>query len=386
MKKEIPVTKFANKLHPKLNKPTENLFYSPHSLHSALGICTEGAREKTLESLINLLEVPSDTSERKSYFRSLVAETTVSGKPYELTTANALWSQINLGFVGDFQDTIRNDYGGSFNEVNFVDNPENAVEKINGWCNEATHGKIPTIIQNNFINKDTLLILTNAIYFLGKWKKKFDQKLTKNEDFYPIWPPTVDGHWCSSIQRCSQKIKRVPTMHISGEALYGETVEFKALDLPYEGDDLSMLILLPEGSTEYIDNNLAAAYEAANNSLRYEENVNISLPRFKLETEYNLGETLKELGGKLAFSDYADFSGITKDETLKISEVIHKAFVKCDEEGTEAAAATAVGMMRCSALMMPVPPKVFKADHPFVFFIRNTKTNTILFAGRVTQP
>lgn len=368
--KQTPAANFANKLHPKLGKPTENLFYSPHSLHSALGMCAEGAREKTLESLATLLEVSLDPAERKSYFRSLVEEVTVSGKPYELTTANALWSQINLGFVGDFQDTIRKDYGGSFNEVNFVDDAEGAVDKINGWCNEATRGKIPTIIQKDFINKDTLLILTNAIYFLGKWKKKFEQKLTKDENF----------------RNASGETKKVPTMHLGGEAVYGETKEFKALDLPYEGDDLSMLILLPEGSTEYIDNNLAAAYEAANNSLHHEETVNISLPRFKLETEYKLGKTLKELGAELAFSDYADFSGITKDEALKISEVIHKAFVKCDEEGTEAAAATAVGMMRCTSVRMPAPPKVFKADHPFVFFIRNTKTNTILFAGRVTQP
>lgn len=365
-----PATQFANKLHPRLNKATENLFYSPHSLHSALGMCAEGARGETLKSLAEVLDVPADDTERKSYFRSLVEEASVTEKPYELTTANALWSQINLGFVGDFQETVKKDYGGSFNEVNFVDDPEGAVSKVNSWCNEATRGKIPTIIQRDFINKDTRLILTNAIYFLGKWKKPFEKKMTKEENF----------------RDASGKTEKVKMMQQSGEAIYGETEEFKVLDLPYAGDDLAMTVLLPVGPTDYIDNNLAAAYNDALASLHYEENVIVGLPTFTFSTEYMLGKTLRELGGELAFSDYADFSGITKDEALKISEVIHKAFIKCDEEGTEAAAATAVGMMRAMSFRMPAPPKTFQADHPFVFFIRNIKTKTVLFAGRIAKP
>lgn len=362
-----PAIQFANKLHPKMGKSQENSFYSPHSLLSALGMCAAGAKNSTLDALTDLLEIPADPFEQKSYFRSLVAEAAVSNKPYELTTANALWPQKGLNFFPEFSETVGQDYGGSFNEVDYENDPDAAVVKINGWCNEATRGKIPTIIERDFINKDTLLILTNAIYFLGKWKKQFNKKLTTDESFRGV-------------------TGKIPTMHQSGDATYGETKEFQALNLPYEGDDLAMLILLPEGSTETIDQNLGAAYEAGLASLHYEEMVNVSLPRFELTTKYKLGKTLCELGAGVAFSDSADFSGITPDDALKISEVVHKAFVKCDEEGTEAAAATAVGMMRCTSVRMPAPPKVFNADHPFVFFIHNVKTNTVLFCGRVVNP
>ena len=368
-KKEAQQPSFASKLHPMLEDSEKNLFFSPHSISSALGMCTAGAKGETLKALANLLEVPQDDSQRKEHFRSLVAEATVANKPYELTTANALWSQAGLNLENGFQETVANDYGGSFNEVDYKEKPDAAVEEINSWCNEKTRGKIPTIIQRDFINKDTRLILTNAIYFLGKWKKQFDKKLSK------------PGTWRDANDKTSQ----VPLMNIGGEQIYGETQEFKALDLPYQGDELSMLILLPEGSTGYIDNNLQQAYDEAVASLQYEEIVHVTIPSFTLTTEYKLGETLQKLGAGIAFSDMAEFDGITKDESLKISEVIHKAFVKCDEEGTEAAAATAVGMMRCASIHIPKPP-IFRADHPFVFFIRNRNTNTILFAGRVTNP
>lgn len=361
---------FASKLYPTLEDSDKNLFFSPHSLSSALGMCAAGAKGDTLQALAKLLEVSQEDDERKNYFRALVAEASVTNKPYELTTANALWSQTGLNFEEQFRQTVAEDYGGAFNEVDYENQPDAAVEQINGWCNEKTRGKIPTIIQRDFINKDTRLILTNAIYFLGKWKKQFDKKLSK--------PAT----WRNALGKTSE----TQFMNMSGEQFYGETQEFKALDLPYDGDDLSMLIILPEGPTENIDNNLQAAYELALQALYLEEKVNVTIPTFKLNTQYKLGKNLQELGAAIAFSDRAEFDGITKDEPLKISEVVHKAFVKCDEEGTEAAAATAVGMMRCTSVMRPTPPKIFRADHPFVFFIRNRNTNTILFAGRVTQP
>jgi len=367
MKVDSPAIRFASKLHSKLGKSKENSFYSPHSLLSALGMCAEGANGDTLKTLTELLEVPSDSSERKSYFRSLVAETVVEeNKPYELSTANALWPQTNLGLIEEFAETIRQDYGGDITEVDYQKNPNEAARKINDWCDKATRGKIPKIIDS--IDNDMLLILTNAIYFLGKWKSQFKKELTTDEDFRTS--PSV--------------IKKVPTMHKLGDAIYGETQEFKVLELPYEGDDLSMLILLPEGSTENIDNDLTSAYQNALNSLQHTEEVHVSLPKFKMETEYRLGSKLKELGAGLIFSDNADFSGITKKENLKISEIIHKAFVKCDEEGTEAAAVTAVMIQSCSVSRSR--PKVFRADHPFVFFIRNMKTNTVLFVGRVANP
>lgn len=368
--KSTPATLFASKLHPKLGESNENSFYSPFSLLSALGMCAAGARGRTQKVLAGLLETPADPAEQKAYFKSLVAEVNSdSERPYELVTANALWAQKGLTFNPEYANTVRNDYGGTFQEVDYVEAPDAAVDQVNSWCNDNTRGKIPTIISSDFVNEDTRLILTNAIYFKGKWQSEFDKKKTKDEPFRGPTP------------------KNVPTMHQSGGFSYSENDAFKALDLPYTGDELSMLVLLPNGdSTEAIDADLEAAYNEAVSTLQHEETVIVSLPRFKMETKYKMGDTLKDLGAGLAFSDEADFSGITKDERLKISEVVHKAFVQCDEEGTEAAAATAVGMMRCTSVRMPPPPKEFKADHPFVFFIRNNQSGNILFCGRVTNP
>ncbi len=164
---------------------------------------------------------------------------------------------------------------------------------------------------------------------------------------------------------------------------YYEDEECQALDLPYKGDNLSMLVLLPKVVLETPD--LVDKYNTVTDNLRYESEVILSLPRFKLTTNYKLGDTLKKLGAEVAFSDAADFSGIG-DDALKISEVIHKAFVQCDEEGTEAAAATVVGMVRMTSMIQPRPPKVFNVNHPFVFFICNKKSGNVLFCGRVTNP
>lgn len=357
---------FANKLHPTLAPSNENVFYSPHSLLSALGMCAAGAKNETLNELVKLLGVPEDEEERKAYFRQLVEECTVNGKEYELTTANALWSRTGLMLVQEFLDVVQRDYGGSLNEVDF-DHPSFVVKKINDWCKEQTKDKIKEIIDEKFIDEDTLLILTNAIYFLGKWQSQFDKSKTKDEVFH-----NADG-----------KQPKIPMMKQNGKFQYGETELFQVLEMPYQGDDLSMMVLLPNTeSTEHIDQNLANSYQLAIDSLQRTKEVHVSFPKFTLETKYELGPTLVELGAKCAFSDYANFSGITKEERLKISEVVHKAFVKCDEEGTEAAAVTAVSMARCLSVSRPI---VFIANHPFVFFIRNVKTNTILFVGRIAN-
>jgi serpin B len=370
--------KFAAKLQPNLDESTENLFFSPFSILTALGMCAVGARGETQKALANFLEVPEDFEEQKAYFKSLVAEGTApAGSPYELTTANALWSQKGLKFAQEFATVVKQDYDASFSELDY-DEPEKAASVINAWCDKNTNGKIKTIIDKDFINPDTRLILTNAIYFLGKWATQFQKNQTYKEAF-------LNGRG---------KEVQVPTMHINSKFRYGETEKFQALELPYEGDDLSMLVLLPTNKAPYkpygqetpIDADLESAYKDAVESLGYPETVDVSLPKFEMETKYKLGKTFEALGAGIAFSDSANFTGITSNkEALKISEVIHKAFVKCDEEGTEAAAVTAVGVMRCTA-MAPRMPKIFKADHPFVFFIRNKNSGSILFSGRVVNP
>jgi serpin B len=355
--------KFASKLYPQLGTLKENSFYSGFSVQLALGMCQAGAKGETKKSLDALLEISED-----SEYKALVNEVNSSSeRPYELTTANALWCQDGFPLDESYKSRVASIYGGGVNSVDYVNAPDAAVDSVNGWCNEHTRGKIPTIITRDFVNPETRLILTNAIYFKGKWKTEFDKKRTKDDVFY-----SPDGE------------KNVPTMHITSEYFYGEGSNFKALDLPYKGEKLSMLVVLPDRGLDTLPD-LETTYNNAVNSLCYEDKVVVSLPKFKLETEYKMGDTLKKMGAELAFSDFADFSGITSADALKISEVIHKAFVQVDEEGTEAAAATAVGMMRCTSVRMP-KQCIFNADHPFVFFIRNNETNTVLFSGRVTNP
>lgn len=360
--------KFANKVHTKLGKSTENLFYSPFSILSAMGMCAAGAKGKTQDALIKLLELPTNVGERDDYLQSLTEEVNQDGRPYELVTANALWPQAGLNLDENYVEKVQNVFGGAIQPLDYFNNPEQAVETVNAWADENTRGKIPTVVSRDSVDSDTRLILTNAIYFLGKWAVQFKKEKTKDENF-----------------QAGAKTVKVPTMHGKGEYQYGETPEFQALDLPYEGDNLSMLVVLPSLiGTEGLDADLEATYTNAVESLQHEENVVVSLPKFKLETDYKLGSTFKQLGAGIAFSDQADFSGITKDEMIQISEVIHKGFVRCDEEGTEAAAVTAVVMRACS--FRPSQEKIFKADRPFLFFIRNNETGTVLFCGRVANP
>lgn len=360
---------FASKLQSKLGQG--NLFYSPYSIQVALGMCAAGAKGETANCLSSLLECPTDAKKRNEFFGDLVAEVNSGSenRPYELVTANALWKAKGLPFTPLYEQVIADFFQATTSECDYENNPEGAVKEINEWCSEATREKIKNIISLDFIKKETLLILTNAIYFKGKWEKEFNKEDTKERPFY-----TPNGE------------KSVKMMGISSGFTYAENSDYQAVDLPYQGDELSMLVVLPTSSLDKLEANLESTYADVLQNLHFEEKVVLSLPRFKLETEYKLGEALKELGGDLPFSDTANFSGISEKERLKISEVIHKAFVACDEEGTEAAAVTAVGMVRCASFKPPKPPKVVNADHPFLFFIRNNQTGTILFSGRVTNP
>ena len=354
---------FCSKLHRKLDKETKNSFFSPFSIQVALGMTVVGAKNETKTALCEVLGSPNDNSENQ-FFSELVDAGMAKNEAYELVTANALWLQQGQAFDETYLENVSKYFRSSATEVNYKQ-PTTACNVINEWCNENTKTKIPSIINEDFINEDTLLILTNAIYFKGKWSKKFNP--AKKGKF-----TTVDA-----------KEIEVDLMSIKDEDFkYGETDRFQVVDLPYQGDELSMLVILPFAmSTAYIDNNMEQAYQDALQCLRMREDVSVTLPKFKVETSYALGNTLKEMGLALPFSDRADFSGICP-VALKISEVLHKAFVECDEEGTTAAAATAVGMMRCMSVKQN--PRLV-ADHPFVFMIKN-KENEILFCGRIANP
>lgn len=361
-------TSFVSRLYQKLSAQNkgENLFFSPYSIQVALGMTAAGAAGETRKTLCNLLGCPEEERQQKQYFKALVDEVN-DGKerPYKLSTSNALWGDKRYQLHKAYPKLIQDYYGGSLSLVDFVDAPEEAITKINSAVSDATNGLIPTIISRDFVNEDTRLVLTNAIYFKAPWEVEFNKTLTKDEDFFG-----------------EKATRKVPMMHSHGFKKYCEGPGYQVVDLPYKGDNLSMMLVLPNDKIGLAKVEENFDYEAACNNLSFEEDVRLSLPRFKMETTYELKDVLCDMGASLAFSDYAEFSGIG-EEPLKISNVIHKAFVECNEEGTEAAAATAIGMMKCSMSMQaPKFPKEFKADHPFLFLIRNNNTGTILFGGR----
>jgi serine protease inhibitor len=242
-------------------------------------------------------------------------------------TANALWGQKGYHFKPTFQEAVADFYDGAMHEVDFRVKPDEAVKTINAWVSAKTRERIKELLQRNLINKDTCLILTNAIYFKGQWEKTFKEADTREAQWH------------------GPETRKVPMMHQRAGYLYCEGNGFQALDIPYQGRQLSMLIVLPtkKDGLAVVERQWAAGdtYRQVTDGLDYEEVVLVSLPRFRLETAFLLKPILCGLHAELAFSDEADFSDIG-EEPLKISEVVHKAFVEVNEEGTEAAAATAV--------------------------------------------
>jgi serpin B len=364
---------FATRLYDNLarTRAGDNLFLSPFSIQVALAMTAAGARGQTRRVLADLIGAPESVEEQNRQYAALLRGINGEGeRPFQLATANALWGQQGFRFHPDYRKAVADFYGGAFKEVDFVARPDEAVTTINAWVSDQTHQKIEELIQRDFIVPETRLVLTNAIYFKGRWQGQFEPSDTSDQDWYG---PTGT--------------KTVPMMYRSGDYLYYEGDGFQALDLPYEGGQLSLLVVLPaeKDGLASLEAQWAAgdAYQQVTGGLRHEKEVVVSLPRFEVAAEFKLKPVLCDLGADLAFSDHADFSGIA-EERLKISEVIHKAFVEVNEEGTEAAAATAVGMVRCIA--MPAPAKVFWADHPFLFFIRDRNTNAVLFSGRLLDP
>jgi serpin B len=367
---------FATRLYEKLatTQAGNNLFFSPFSIRVALAMCAVGARGETRRVLSDLIGAPENVDEQNRQYARLLKSIHGEGdRPFQLVTANALWGQKGYHFKPDFQEAIADFYDGALHEVNFRAQPDEAVRAINAWVSDKTREKIKELIHRNLIGDDTRLVLTNAIYFKGRWNKVFEESDTRDEDWYG---PGGTG--------------KIPMMHRKGSYLYYDGGSFQALDLHYQTRRLSMLVVLPRAKDGLasLERQWAGgnAYRQVTDGLDHEETVLVWLPRFKLETEFRLKPVLCGLYAELAFSDEADFGGIG-EEPLKISEVVHKAFVEVNEEGTEAAAATAVGMVLCAGVVGPPPrPVVFRADHPFLFFIRDRMTNTVLFSGRVLDP
>jgi len=356
-----------------------NIFFSPFSISMALAMTYMGARNETAAQMkTGMFLTKVNENEIHKLFSDLRLALKSEGG-YKLHVANRLFGQKTYKFLSEYLNATKDLYGAELRPVDFVAERNAAVAEINGWVEEQTNHKIKDIVPIAAVNAMTRLILVNAVYFKGDWSKKFDKAVTKDEDFH-----------VSS----SEKVK-VPLMHIQkGKFLYGvdQKLNCQALSLPYVGDKLSMIILLPDHTVNTLadfERQLTAAHliDAQERFQMYKQDVHLWLPRFKLEQSFSLKDVLTQLGMRSMFSSTSDFSGMDGSRNLYVSAVLHKAFIEVNEEGSEAAAATAVIMKgRSISRFPPAEPVEFRADHPFLFYIVDNSTKAILFFGRVTKP
>jgi serpin B len=371
---------FAIELYSQYKSQDGNIFFSPYSISTALAMTYEGARGATAEEMQSVLHFPIDNDSRRNGFLQIYNEINKKDKNYTLSTANALWAQEDYKFLDSYFTLIRTYYGGNVTNLDFVGDTENSRITINRWVEEHTNNKIKDILQPGTIDPVTRLVLTNAVYFKARWFIPFLNE-TSDQDFR-VTPTNIVKVKMMSLYGYDVRTSSGKSVPLSFN--YAETNEAQIIELPYEGNETSMLILLPKGDTlQTLEQSLSIDKLNQWKAMLNETGLDgVYLPRFKFETKYSIPETLEDMGMKTAFTSSADFSGMDGTKSLYISQVIHQAFIDVNETGTEAAAATAVVM----TLGMSSPKPQFRADHPFIFIIQQRDTGNILFMGRVTDP
>lgn len=366
---------FAFDVFSKLIKKGENTFFSPFSISSAFGMVYEGANDKTADEIQSVFHFPKDISTLRSSFSSINNEINTPNSDYQLSIANALWAQKDYKFLDEYFSAVEKYYSGKATNVDFKNAGENARLTINTWVANKTNNKIKDILSKP-LDTMTKLVLTNAIYFNGKWEKTFNKKETKAD---------------ISFLSDSENNVKVNMMQQSNDDKtifnYAENENLQILEMPYKGDKLSMIVILPKKNDITSFEKLFTLQNLDNwkKDLK-KQRVNVYIPQFKFGTKYLMADTLKLMGMPTAFSGNADFSKMDGTRDLFISSVIHQAFVDVNEDGTEAAAATVVSMVAGSAYNPgPVIP-TFYANHPFLFVIQDITNGNILFMGRIVNP
>ena len=366
-------TEFATDLYAQLRTQEGNLFFSPYSISTALAMTYGGARGETAKQMASTLHFDLPANMLAPAFVEMQGDLNEvqSQGHVQLAVANSLWPQKDYTFQPDYLKLCKKYYGTSIHPVDYINDTEGARKTINGWVEEKTNDKIVDLLAPGSLDASNRLVLVNAIYFKGKWEKRFEAGQTENEPFYE-----------SSNQTSSARLMRQ-----TDDFGYAEFPDLQVLELPYTGGEVSMVVLLPskvDGIGE-LEQELTVPNLAKWTAPLSKQKVQVFLPTFKVTSEFSLGDTLGAMGMPDAFIyGQADFSGMDGTRDLFISKVVHKAYVDVDEEGTEAAAATAVVMTLAAA--MPAEPLVFRADHPFLFLIRDNPTGSILFLGRVMDP
>lgn len=360
---------FALELYAELCKTEEgNIFYSPNSISAALAMTYEGAKGRTADEIKTVFHFPEISILRQN-FAKIYNEINESAEDFELRMGNALWLQKDYPFLTDYISRIEKYYGGKATNVDFVNETEESRQTINNFIEEQTNSKIKDLIPKGVLDSMTRLVLTNAIYFKGKWVWEFDPKDTTEMDFNTT--PT--------------NVVKIPMMYMKPEKAkfnYADTGDLQVLELPYKGEKISMLILLPKENLESIEPITLEKLNGWESQMEETTLDGIYLPKFAFDTKYFMKDALSEMGMPTLFGANADLSNMDGTRELYVEEVIHQAFVKVDEQGTEAAAATGV----VGSLTSLLPKNIFRADHPFIFIIQQNDTGNILFFGRVNNP
>lgn len=360
---------FAINIFNKLNTGDENLFFSPYSISTALSMTYAGAKGDTevqMARVLNYKLCQKDLHKAFSILEKKLIQANADGNKMQI--ANAIWKEGSFIFLPSFLDIIKVNYGSAIYDVDFRNKFSQVRLEINKWVESKTNDKIKDLIPEGVLNSLTRIVLTNAIYFNGKWAKQFKVSMTKNDRF-----------WLTKNDFIT-----VPLMSLKDDLNYWSGKGLQIVELPYAGHKLSMLIIVPDSvnTNNDIHYDLFQAWDKENQLHR----VQLYMPKFKLESSFSLKNILSEMGMPDAFSKKSDFSGMNGKKDLYISAILHKAFVDVTEEGTEAAAATAV-VVGVRSMVSPEPkPITIRVDHPFVFVIRHNESGSILFMGNVNNP
>lgn len=368
---------FALNLLKKLGEDnSKNVFFSPVSISSALAMVFMGAKGNTAAQMAQALSLSKSGGGGEDVhqgFQSLLSKVNRTGTQYLLRTANRLFGEKSYDFNSSFKDSCRKFYQAEMEELDFFKGSDEARKHINTWVANKTEGKITELLSPDSVNERTPLILVNAIYFKGNWHQQFNKEQTKERPF--------------KVSKNEKKLVQMMFKKSTFNMTYIGEISTKILVLPYVGKELNMIIMLPDENVDLETVEKELTYEKfiewTRPDMLDKEEVEVFLPRFKLEENYDMENVLRSLGMTDAFDQgRADFSGMSSGKDLFLSKVVHKSFVEVNEEGTEAAAATAAVMMyRCASFASR-----FCADHPFLFFIQHSKTNSILFCGRFSSP
>lgn len=361
---------FALDFYKQVQPNKTNMLISPFSASSALTMTYMGARKKTAKEMADVLHIQTEQTQIPALYNNLLSGlATRNEKTFALNVANSIWVSNDLKLLREYTDICKESFLSEAFTQDFT-KPQKAADSINTWVEEKTNNKIKKLLKKNNIMPGTKLVLVNALYFKAQWHTPFMENL--NEEL-PFYAPDAEI--------------KATFMHKKGELEYTEDTTFQYLKIPYKGNAY-LLIALPKEKSKFDSLAQHFSYSQLNSAIENTNSahVDLFLPKFKIESEINMTLMLQQMGMKKAFTSKADFSGITGKSELQIGAVVQKTFIELDENGTEAAAATAVVMKRATSMRPNKNKTVFRADHPFLFFLIAEKSETVLFMGQMLNP